>query len=246
MNYSELLSSYIKQSKMSLSEISDKLKEKGFSTDKGYLSKLQNGKIPPAGEKLNLALADILNGNAKRLEFSAYVEKAPDDLTKLILSNLDENLINSYILFSDKFHGRTINFIGENDPDIEESEEFKKIKEFSIKHFGDLFLSGKSSIVNELTLAAIQEVYKEYSFSKEDKERIKEHLENYGLDSTQDLINSFIKQELKKSNSDENYGLIYRIQDPELHHWYQTLPLAGEKKLRKLRTIWEMIQNDDE
>ena len=246
MNYSELLSSYIKQSKMSLSEISDKLKEKGFSTDKGYLSKLQNGKIPPAGEKLNLALADILNGNAKKLEFLAYVEKAPDNLTKLILSNLDEDLINSYILFSDKFHGRTINFIGENDPDIEESEEFKKIKEFSIKHFGDLFLSGKSSIVNELTLAAIQEEYKEYSFSNEDKERVKEHLENYGLDSTQDLINSLIEQELKKSNSDENYDLIYRIQDPELHHWYQTLPLAGEKKLRKLRAIWEMMQDDDE
>ena len=233
---------------MSLSEISDKLKEKGFSTDKGYLSKLQNGKIPPAGEKLNLALAEILNGNAKKLEFLAYVEKAPDDLTKLILSNLDEDLINSYILFSDKFHGRTINFIGENDPDIEESEEFKKIKNFSIKHFGDLFLSGKSSIVNELTLAAIQEEYKEYSFinDKDKKEKIKEHLENYGLDSTQDLISSFIEQELKKSNSDENYDLIYRIQDSELLHWYKTLPLTGEKKLRKLRAIWDMMQDDEE
>ncbi len=92
-----------------------------------------------------------------------------------------------------------------------------------------------------MTLAAIEKEYKEYSFSNEDKERIKEHLENYGLDSTQDLIHSFIKQ----SNNDENYDLIYRIQDPELHYWYQTLPLAGEKKLRKLRAIWEMMQDDD-
>jgi|GEM_PF-2307446 len=243
MNYSELLSSYIKESNMSLSAISDKLKEKGFSTDKGYLSKLQNGKIPPAGEKLNLALADILNGNATRLEFLAYIEKAPDDLIKSILSNLDEELINSYILFSEKFHGRTINFLGENDPDIEESDEFKKIKEFSFNHLEKLMLSGESSTVNESTLDMWQDNYKEYAFFSENKDRIKQYLENYGYDSAMALINKLLDLELKDSMSE--YISNYKIQDPELNHWYQTLPLAGEKKLRKLRAIWDMMQDDD-
>jgi len=31
------------------------------------------------------------------------------------------------------------------------------------------------------------------------------------------------------------------INDPELGVWYKELPQSGEEELRKLRTIWEMI-----
>jgi hypothetical protein len=83
---------------MSLTQITDELKDKGFSSHKGYISKLQNGKLPPAGEDLNRALADITGGDAQKLIWAAYVEKAPEEL-KGLLSNVDDldNLYNHAI-----------------------------------------------------------------------------------------------------------------------------------------------------
>ncbi|UFU00333.1 hypothetical protein KO561_05120 [Radiobacillus kanasensis] len=83
MNYSELLRSFISSSGLSLSKISLLLKERGFSTDKGYLSKLQNGKIPPAGEELNRAIAEITGGDPEELITVAYLEKAPDNIKQI-------------------------------------------------------------------------------------------------------------------------------------------------------------------
>ena len=34
------------------------------------------------------------------------------------------------------------------------------------------------------------------------------------------------------------------INDPELEMWYRELPKSKEEELRKLRTIWEMIKNE--
>lgn len=34
------------------------------------------------------------------------------------------------------------------------------------------------------------------------------------------------------------------INDPELGVWYKELPQSSEEELRKLRTIWEMIKNE--
>lgn len=34
------------------------------------------------------------------------------------------------------------------------------------------------------------------------------------------------------------------INDPELGVWYKELPNSSEEELRKLRTIWEMIKNE--
>ncbi|WP_205590217.1 LexA family protein [Brevibacillus laterosporus] len=84
MTYAELLSSYIEKSNLSLSQISNALKEKGFSTDKGYISKLQNNKIPPAGEELSRALAEITGGDPDLLNIAAYIEKAPVIIRPLI------------------------------------------------------------------------------------------------------------------------------------------------------------------
>lgn len=74
---------------MSLTQITDILKEKGFSSHKGYISKLQNGKLPPAGENLNNALAEITGGDSEKLNIEAYKEKAPKRL-KDIFERVDK------------------------------------------------------------------------------------------------------------------------------------------------------------
>lgn len=242
MNYSELLSSYIKQSKMSLSEISDKLKEKGFSTDKGYLSKLQNGKIPPASEKLNTALADILDGDATMLELLAFIDKSPD-IVKALLSNFDEDMLNLLAELIKKNPNSSIDLIGDNDLNIEHSEDLIKIKEHTDEVLGKLLENGKSDYFNEQTLLKLKEEY-DGLFDFEKKEhKIRERLKTRGLKSTINLINALISNQVIY---DEYLQPNNVIQDDELLKWYRSLPDFGEKTLRKLRAIWDMMQDDDE
>ncbi|MED1790343.1 S24 family peptidase [Brevibacillus laterosporus] len=84
MTYAEILSSYIEKSGLSLSQISNALKDKGFATDKGYISKLQNNKIPPAGEELSKALAQVTGGDSEQLIIAGYIEKAPEEIRALL------------------------------------------------------------------------------------------------------------------------------------------------------------------
>ncbi|WP_176466372.1 LexA family transcriptional regulator [Terribacillus saccharophilus] len=93
MSYSELLKKNIVKSGLSLSQISERLKERGFSTDKGYISKLQNGKIPPARDDLNRALADILQIHEDELITAAYIDKAPNNKIRVLmeLRNIEKN-----------------------------------------------------------------------------------------------------------------------------------------------------------
>ncbi|WP_157843132.1 LexA family transcriptional regulator [Bacillus sp. FJAT-42315] len=88
--YHEILKKYIRESGLSLDEISKRLEHSGFSTKKAYLSRLQNGKIPPAGDELNRALASILDRDEYELILTSYLEKAPPEFKKLI--NENENL----------------------------------------------------------------------------------------------------------------------------------------------------------
>lgn len=81
MNYYELLKTYIKESGLSLSEISDKLKDHGYQVSKGYISQLQNGKTDnPATIELNRALAQVTGGDVEKLLTSALIEKAPPEI----------------------------------------------------------------------------------------------------------------------------------------------------------------------
>lgn len=80
MNYKELLGQAIDQSDLSLSKISMELNKLGFKSDKSYLSKLQNGKLPPAGDKFNEALAKVLGIDAIKLKTAAYREKIPEEV----------------------------------------------------------------------------------------------------------------------------------------------------------------------
>ncbi|WP_315794196.1 hypothetical protein [Paenibacillus sp. BIC5C1] len=97
LSYGELLRQYIDNSELSLSQIESKLREKGLATNKAYISKLQNGKLPPAGDEINKALAEVLNGDEEELILSSYAERAPflksiidklfESFTTMLLSN---------------------------------------------------------------------------------------------------------------------------------------------------------------
>ena len=88
MNYSDLLKKYIKDSRLTLDEISEKLNSYNLSASKQYLSKLQNDKLPPASESLNRAIAEITGGDPEELIVAAYLEKAPEEVKKRI--NVEE------------------------------------------------------------------------------------------------------------------------------------------------------------
>lgn len=93
MNYYELLRSYIKNSGLSLSVISERLEQYGYKVSKGYISQLQNGKTEnPATEELNRALAAVTGGDIEELLTAALIEKAPKEIKEKIsrLSYLKE------------------------------------------------------------------------------------------------------------------------------------------------------------
>ncbi|PAD36350.1 transcriptional regulator [Terribacillus saccharophilus] len=78
--YADKLKRAIFESGLSLNEISVLLKKRGFKTQKSYLSKLQNGRIPPASPNLNKALASVLALDYDDLQVAAYKEKIPKDI----------------------------------------------------------------------------------------------------------------------------------------------------------------------
>jgi transcriptional regulator with XRE-family HTH domain len=88
MTYSENLKAAILNAGLSLDQICWRLSKIGFKTHKGYLSKLQNGKVSPAGDRLNECLALILGVDPLELKAAAYREKIPNEvLQKLQATN---------------------------------------------------------------------------------------------------------------------------------------------------------------
>lgn len=88
MNYSKLLSNAIKESGLKLDEISELVGELINNRPTiGYLSRLKNGKVPPAGDKLNDALAQVLGVDPVELKAAAYREKISPDILKKLSSN---------------------------------------------------------------------------------------------------------------------------------------------------------------
>lgn len=84
MKYSDLIREYIKKSGLTLDEISEKILSFNQSASKQYLSKLQNGRTPPASEELNRVIAEITGGNADALLLAAFIEKAPPEVKQLL------------------------------------------------------------------------------------------------------------------------------------------------------------------
>lgn len=106
MLYKDLLRKYIEQSHLTLDQIEEKMRAKNFSTNKAYISKLQNGKLPPAGDDITRALAEITGGDPENLIIAGYKEKAPEEIkglfkqfeiTNEVINGAIDLLINSAI-----------------------------------------------------------------------------------------------------------------------------------------------------
>jgi ribosome-binding protein aMBF1 (putative translation factor) len=86
MKYHDLLKRGIEKKGISLTQISFRLAKKNICLDKSILSKMQNGKLPPAKDEVNIALAEILDINPVHLRVAAAKEILPSSLIDLIKS----------------------------------------------------------------------------------------------------------------------------------------------------------------
>lgn len=84
MTYASLLKKSIKEADLSLRQICNRLKHRGVIYDVATLSKIQNGKKPPASDRVNIALADVLGIDADQLRIAAIKEVIPPELLVLI------------------------------------------------------------------------------------------------------------------------------------------------------------------
>jgi ribosome-binding protein aMBF1 (putative translation factor) len=84
LRYHALLKRGIEKKGLSLTQISFRLAKKDICLDKSILSKIQNGKLPPAKDEVNIALAEILEIDQTKLRIAAAKEVLPDSLFKLI------------------------------------------------------------------------------------------------------------------------------------------------------------------
>ncbi|MDQ0417569.1 transcriptional regulator with XRE-family HTH domain [Croceifilum oryzae] len=84
MSYSELVDEYIRRSGLSLSEIANRMNERGIKIDRSYLSKLRNNPKYPASDEVNRLLAEVTGGDPDKLAFAGYVEKAPAEARKVL------------------------------------------------------------------------------------------------------------------------------------------------------------------
>ncbi|OIJ17072.1 hypothetical protein BKP37_00595 [Anaerobacillus alkalilacustris] len=88
-NYSDILAQAIIESGLKLQKIAEIIeKNTGSRPTIEYLSRLKNGRIPPAGDKLNEALAVAVGIDPLDLKVAAYREKIPGD----VLEKLKEQL----------------------------------------------------------------------------------------------------------------------------------------------------------
>ncbi|WEA41801.1 hypothetical protein [Lysinibacillus fusiformis] len=67
----------------------------------------------------------------------------------------------------------------------------------------------------------------------------------FNLDEVKKFAEFKIGKDFESKETKSDYISNYKIKDPELNHWYQTLPLSDEKKLRKLRAIWDILQEEE-
>ena len=75
--YKDLLSCYIRKSGLSLRQIARRCRDRGQHIDSSYISKLQNGHLPPPSEDVSRVLADVLGGNSDVFVYLGYIAKAP-------------------------------------------------------------------------------------------------------------------------------------------------------------------------
>lgn len=86
MDYKTLLKTGIEKKGLSLTQVSFRLAKKDICLDKSVLSKMQNGKLPPARDDINIALAEILDLDIVEFRIAAAKQILPSSLFELIKS----------------------------------------------------------------------------------------------------------------------------------------------------------------
>lgn len=123
MAYKEVLLKIIKDSELSLREISSRCETIGLSISPSYISQLQTGKLPPPSEEVSKVIAQVCKINdATELIFEGYMEKAPElikyyltatsqvnkQLLKILMPLAHPNIDEEYVNMLDKF--TTLNY----------------------------------------------------------------------------------------------------------------------------------------
>lgn len=85
--YNKFLAFYVKKSGLTLREIANCCKIRGGKIDPSYISKLQNGRLPPPSEKVSRILAIVLNCDPNLLIYLGYIAKAPSIICERLHSN---------------------------------------------------------------------------------------------------------------------------------------------------------------
>lgn len=83
-SYSAQLKQGIERKGISLAQVCFRLAKKDVFLDKAVLSKMQNGKHPPAKDDANMAIAEVLGIDPNKLRLAAAREILPESLIELI------------------------------------------------------------------------------------------------------------------------------------------------------------------
>lgn len=79
MTYSEMLTSIITESKLSLRQIAARCEDQGVNITPSYISQLKNRKLPPPSPEVSATIAKVCSSRLNAaLVFLGYMEKAPD------------------------------------------------------------------------------------------------------------------------------------------------------------------------
>lgn len=77
IRYHEMLDDYVSRSGQSLREIARCCSCRGVAVTPSYICKLRRGSLPPASDRINAVLSEVLGGDTEALLVSAYREKTP-------------------------------------------------------------------------------------------------------------------------------------------------------------------------
>ncbi len=92
MTYAEMLDSIIKESELSLRQISNRCSALNLTITPSYISQLKNGKLPPPSEEVSMTLAKACGSDKQaHLVFQGYMEKAPSLMKEYMLASSSLN-----------------------------------------------------------------------------------------------------------------------------------------------------------
>lgn len=94
MNYAMMLDDIIKESGLSLRQISKRCIDLNLKITPSYISQLKNGKLPPPSEEVSFTLAKVCgSGRQVHLVFQGYMEKAPSLIKEYMLASSSLNKV---------------------------------------------------------------------------------------------------------------------------------------------------------